>query len=100
MVGWVFIALVLLAIYIVFELMKVKHGVFSIFLIVILLLFLLSLVFVFRNNHPDLNTFGGIKDAAGVYVDWLGLTWNNFRSLTGNAAKTDWNVNKTKSKTK
>ena len=100
MVGWVFIVLVLVVIYMIFETMRLRHGIVSIILIIFLLFFLLSLVFVFKDRQIDLNSFGGIKDATKTYFDWLALTWNNFRGLTGNAGKVDWKGNETKAKTK
>ena len=98
MVGWVFIVLILIVIYVLFELMRFKHGIFSIILIIVLLFFLLSLVFVFKDKQVDLNSFGGIQDAVGVYFDWIALTWNNFGALTGNAGNINWNGNGTKTK--
>ena len=100
MVSWIFIALVVLVVYIIFELMMAKHGIITLVVIIFLILFLLSLVFVFKNRAVDLDSFGGIKNATSVYFDWLALTWNNFRTLTGNAAKTEWTVNSSKSKPK
>lgn len=90
MVSWIFIVLVLVAIYIIFELIKFKHGIFSILTIILIVLFLLSLFFVFKDRGVDLNNWTGIKNSVKIYFDWFSLAWHNTKAVTGNAISMNW----------
>lgn len=78
------------AIWIIIEVKRLKHKVFAIFLIVLILFTYLSFSHVVKKNDVDLKTIPGIYDGGKLYLSWLGGIFGNFKSITTNAIKMDW----------
>ena len=90
--------IVVVAIWIFGEFKRSGHK-FTIFLIILLLVFLvLSATFVFRSKPVDYQSVSGIFAAGKLYFVWLGTAFNNVKVVTSNAIHMDWtNVNQTAS---
>ena len=81
------------AIWVVLEVKRLKHKLFAIFLIGLVLFGYLSFSYTMRNNNIDLTTISGLFDASKIYLSWLAGAFDNIKFLTANAVKMDWSGN-------
>jgi len=90
------IAVLLIAIWVIFEVKRFRHKLFAIFLIVLILFTYLSFTAVLKGKDVDIKTVLGLKEAGSLYVSWLGSIFGNLRSITTHAVDMDWkHVNET-----
>jgi len=86
-----FIILVLIiGIWVIIEVKRMKHKLFAIFLIGLILLLYISSSFVFRGHDVKWNTIPGVVEGANLYFSWLGSVFINLKSITGYAVDMDW----------
>ncbi|MFA5953138.1 MAG: hypothetical protein WC812_00950 [Candidatus Pacearchaeota archaeon] len=91
-IAFVVLAILIVGIWVVIEAKRMKHKLFAIFLIVLILVTYISFASVLRNNNVDLKTSGGIVTAGKLYFSWLGGIFGNLKSVTNYAVKQDWKV--------
>lgn len=84
------IGVLIAAIWVVIEVKRLKHKLFAILLIFLILFTYLSFTHVMRSNDVDLTSVSGMIDAGGLYVSWLGSIFSNFKTITANAINMDW----------
>lgn len=89
----------IIVIWIFIEVKRLKHKLFAILLIVMILFFYISLTITIRGQEIDLKTIPGIKQASKVYFAWMGSIFTNIKTLTANAIKMDWSGSETPPKT-
>ena len=93
MVSWILIGLLVLAVIIVSKFIHfrhIKHRITAIVLILLLFFAYATFTSVIKSNSIDVKTPSGVFEAAKVYVSWLGLAFNNMKTLTGNVIQMDW----------
>ncbi|PIN91190.1 hypothetical protein COU57_01505 [Candidatus Pacearchaeota archaeon CG10_big_fil_rev_8_21_14_0_10_32_14] len=97
--NWIVIAVVaaviLVAFYLLTELKRMKHKFFAVFVILVIVLFIGTAYFVFKDRPLDLNSFEGFKDASKVYMTFLGSAFDNTKTITSNAIRMDWSAKNT-----
>ncbi len=89
------IAALIIAIWIIVEIKRMRHKIFAIFLIALVLFLYISSTFVFKGHDIDFKTFSGISTATNLYFSWLGSIFGNIKSITTSAIKMDWKGNAT-----
>jgi D-alanyl-lipoteichoic acid acyltransferase DltB (MBOAT superfamily) len=89
------ICVLVIAIWLIFESKRMKHKIFAILLIGLVLFSYFSFVFVFKGKEIDYTSFDGIQDAATMYFSWLGTIFVNFKTITTKAINMDWSGNET-----
>jgi hypothetical protein len=90
------VAVLLIAIWVIFEVKRFRHKLFAIFLIVLILFTYLSFTAVLKGKDVDLKTTSGLREAGSLYVAWLGSIFGNLRSITTHAVDMNWkSVNET-----
>ncbi len=89
------VAILIIAIWVVIEMKRMRHKMFAIFLIGLILFSYLSFSFVFKNHEVNLTSIDGIRDAGGLYFSWLGGIFVNLKSITSKAIDMEWKGNKT-----
>ena len=87
------VAVLIVLIWVVVEVKRMKHKVFAIVLIALILLTYFSFSSVFRGKDVDLRSIPGIVEAGKIYLSWLGGIFSNFRTLTGNVVDMNWKSN-------
>ncbi len=95
MVAWILIGLALVAVIVVSKLIHfkhLKHRLTAIFLILLLFFAYSTFSGVVKSNSIDIKTASGIFQAVKIYSSWLGLAFNNVKTITGNAIHMDWSV--------
>ncbi len=94
MVNWWFIAALFVAGLLLAKARHLKHKLFAILAVLLILFFYLTLPKVIGDRNVDLKTFDGIVVTVKLYFAWLNYAFGNVRSLTGNAIQMDWVGNK------
>jgi hypothetical protein len=84
------IAVLIIAIWLVVELKRMRHKLFALFLIGLILFLYISATFVFKGQEIEWGTASGATKAANVYLSWLGSIFGNMKSITSYAIKMDW----------
>lgn len=87
------IAVLIIAIWVVIEVKRLKHKIFAVFLIALILFSYLSAAIIFRGQDVDFKTPSGIIGAGKIYFSWLVSISGNFMKITSNAIKMDWGAN-------
>jgi hypothetical protein len=82
-------------IYLVFELKRMKHKLFAFFLIALILFGFFSFNLVFKGEEIPMNNITDFGNAAKLYFGWAGYIFNNVKVVTTNAIQMDWNGNET-----
>ncbi len=89
------IAGLIIAIWVVIEIKRLKHKIFAIFLIALILFTYVSFSLTLKSHNLDLKTVSGIMTASKLYFSWLGSLFVNLKTLTANVIKMDWSGNDT-----
>jgi len=93
------VAVAVIAIWIIIEAKRLKHKIFAIFLIALILFTYISFTVVLKNTDTDLKTVSGLVTAGKLYGIWVGNIIKNMKSVTTYASQQDWNnmnnINKT-----
>lgn len=79
-------------IWITSEIRKIKHKIWALFLIILIIFGYISFTVTTKNHDLDLRSFSGIMQAFKIYFSWLGNIFGNIKSLTGSAVQMDWSV--------
>lgn len=72
------------------EFQKIKHKLWAVILIGLLLFAYLSFVIVLKDKDIDYKSPTGLIQASKVYFSWLGSVLGNFRVITSHAINLDW----------
>jgi len=95
MVNWIFIALIILAVFLFFKITSFRYERWWTYSIAILLIFVLFSFFnVVRTNQIDLDSFEGFVSGVKAYAYWIADFGKSTASITGKVTAFDWNVSK------
>lgn len=93
MVNWVFIGLIVLAIYLFFKITSFRYEKWWTYSIAIILIFLLFSFFnVVRTNQIDVASPNGFMSGLKAYFSWLVHFGKTTASVTGKVSFFNWNV--------
>lgn len=90
--SWLIVVVGLLAIFLFVKLMNRGQDVWSYFVVIIAIFFLLTLAYVSTQPGINLTTFDGWVELGRLYLNWLGRLGANAGKITGNAIQLDWKV--------
>ena len=82
-------------IFVFVKLKYIKHKLSWIIVLVLILLFYIGFLASTAGQDLDFNTFEGSQTAIKLYLTWLGQSFDNLRTLTGQAINLDWGTNST-----
>ncbi len=83
----------IIAIWIFAEIKRVKHKIFAIAIILMLLFFYFSFTSVFKNRNIDFMSIDGLVIASEIYFSWITSFFGNIKTITSNALKIDFEKN-------
>ncbi len=89
------IGILVIAIWIIIEAKRMRHKIFAIFLIALILFSYISASIIFKGQDIDLKSIPGVITASKIYFSWLGSVFNNLKQITTKVIKMDWGTNKT-----
>ena len=90
MISWVIIAILVVFALFALKVNKMRHGIWIIVIILLVLFLYVSVTLIYSNNKVELNTSEGIFQAGKVYLGWLGNGFQNLKVIMGNVIKMDW----------
>lgn len=90
MVNWIFIFALLVVGLLLAKVKHLKHKSLAVFLALIVLFFCLTVPPAVKNSDVNFKTFSGVAETFKLYFVWLGHSFGNVKTLTGNAIKMDW----------
>jgi hypothetical protein len=91
-IGVIVVSVLILGIWILIEVKRMRHKFFAIFLILLILFTYVSFSITMKNNDVNLKTIDGLTKATKLYFLWLGSAFGNMKSITTNAVKMDWSA--------
>lgn len=86
----IIIGVLVASIWVIIEIKRMKHKLFAIFLIALILFTYVSFSVTLKSHDIDYKSVSGITEAGKLYFSWLGSMFGNMRSITTNAIKMDW----------
>ena len=89
------LAVLIAAIWIIVELKRLRHKLFAIFLIALVLFTYISFTITLRGQDIDYTTISGVMEAGKLYFSWLGFVFGNLKTMTIHAIQMDWKGNQT-----
>jgi len=92
------ILVLVFAIFLFVKLKYIKHKITWIVVLFLMLIFYLGFLASISGQELDLNTLQGSETAIKLYFGWMGQSFDNVKSLTGQATKLDWGTNATEIK--
>lgn len=94
-VGWVFVGIVILVIFVVVALVKKRQSMATAVVTFASIFFVLSIGYVFIINDVQMNSFSSIADGTKIYFNWLYSAFGKAVDITSYAIKQDWTANST-----
>ncbi len=91
------IAVIVVFIWVSVELKRLRHKLFAIFLIGLIILGYLSTLIAFKGQEVDLTTVSGLVRASKIYFAFLSAISSNLLVITSNAIHMDWTTPPTNS---
>jgi len=90
MVNWIIIIILVVVGMIALKMTNIKHKIFIVLLIALVLFLYASSSVVNNDNDLDFSSVKGISHASGIYLGWLANGFHNVKGLAGNAIGMDW----------
>jgi len=84
------ISVLIIAIWVIIEIKRLRHKVFAIFLIALILFTYVSFMVVLKDQNVDLKTVSGLTTATKLYFSWMFSVFGNLKSITTHAIDMDW----------
>jgi len=94
-IALIVVGILIAAIWIFIEFKRLRHKLFAIFLIILILLAYVSLSYTFKGQVINFRTVEGWETAGKIYFSFLGNIFGNFKTITSDAIKMDWSKNET-----
>ena len=95
MIYWIVIAALVILGFIFIKMMHIKHKVYLILLIILILFVYVSATKVLSGQNFDFKSSSDVGKAVKLYFSWLGGVAGNFKNMVANAIKLDWRLNET-----
>jgi hypothetical protein len=89
------VAILVIGIWVLIEIKRMRHKVFAIILIALILFSYISASLIFKGQNIDYKTVPGLLQATKIYFSWLGSVFINLKSITTHAVQMNWGVNQT-----
>jgi hypothetical protein len=87
------ILLVIVAIGIFMEIIRFRHKVVILLLIVLIIFAYFTFSNTMIKKDIDLKTFEGVKEGSQLYLSWLVSSIKNVKTFTANAVDEGWSIN-------
>lgn len=89
------VAILVIGIWIIIEIKRLRHKLFAIFLIALVLFAYISFTYALKGQDVDFKTVPGLVKGTKIYFSWLGSVFGNLKSISTYAVKQDWRINET-----
>jgi len=89
------ISVLVILVWLLLEFKRLKHRIFALFIIFLILFVYFTGLFVFKDTTIDYKSVPGLVSASKVYFSWVLSISGNFKTITSNAVGLDWKGNVT-----
>ncbi|PIN77203.1 hypothetical protein COV15_02840 [Candidatus Woesearchaeota archaeon CG10_big_fil_rev_8_21_14_0_10_34_12] len=89
------IAILIAAVWVFFKLKVIQHKFLLLFLIFLIVASFFSFRFAFKGEDISIKNPSDVGKISKLYFSWLTSAFNNFKTLTNQAIKMNWEGNKT-----
>lgn len=89
------LCIIVVGIWVLIEVKRLKHKIFAIFLIGLILFSYFSFAAIFGESDINFKSIDGITEAGQIYFSWIYSLFGNFKTITTNAISMNWGVNET-----
>jgi hypothetical protein len=87
------VCIVIAFVWILIEVKRLKHKLFAIFLIGLILFSYFSFSAIFDGSDINFKSTDGLMQAGKIYFSWMYSVFGNFKVITTNAIKMNWKSN-------
>lgn len=87
---FIIMATLIVAIWLIIEVKRMKHKLFAIFLIGLIILAYLGFVITLSKQDIDYTSTSGLSYAGKIYFSWFSGIFSKMKSITGYAIGLDW----------
>ena len=91
----ILICVAIVAILILVRIKKLKHELFAVFLIAVILFGVFSFSLAFKGKNVSINDMPSLEKAVKIYFSWFGNAVSNAKVITGQIVKMNWQGNRT-----
>ena len=83
----------IVGIWVFVEVKRLRHKLFAMFLIGLILFSYISFIAVIKGQDIDMKTVPGFIEAGKLYFVWLGGVFSNIKTITSHTIHMDWSLN-------
>lgn len=87
------VSAIIVLIWVLIEIKRIKHKIFAIFLVGMIIFFYWGAIVVFQGQAFDFSSFSGISEASKIYFSWLLSVFDNLKTVTAGVIQLDWGTN-------
>ena len=91
-IGFFIMAALIAGIWVFIEFKRLRHKIFAIVLMVLIIFTYVSFSVTIKNHDLDMKTASGWLSAGKLYFSWLGSVFHNTKYITAQAVKLDWSA--------
>lgn len=91
-IAFMVVAVLIIGIWILIELKRLRHKMFALFLIGLILFLYITMSFTFKDQNINFESTDGIIKAGKIYFAWIGSAFQNVKTISGNALNMDWST--------
>ena len=84
------VVVLIIAVWVIIEIKRLRHKIFAIFLIALILFTYISFAVTLKGQDIDFKTIPGMITATKLYFSWLASAFQNLKSITTQAIRLDW----------
>lgn len=84
------VAVLVVGIWVLIEIKRLKHKLFAMFLIGLIIFTYVTFTVSLKGKDVDLKTIPGVINAGKLYASWLGTLFTNAKTITAYAVKQNW----------
>lgn len=94
--SWIWIIILIALVIIAFiKFKELGHKTKFFLLALLVIMFLMTVSYVYLQTKPDLTNYSGLKMFGHSYLSWLASLGGNMKGITGYAVQQDWGINRT-----
>ena len=90
---WLLYGIIILIMFLLIKVVMKKQAIATKLALFLFILIILTVGYVYMSYDQEINSVNDLFDFGGVYFSWLGSSFHNFKSITGDVTQKDWSIN-------
>ncbi|PIN78183.1 hypothetical protein COV15_00050 [Candidatus Woesearchaeota archaeon CG10_big_fil_rev_8_21_14_0_10_34_12] len=92
--NWLIIGILIVMVLVVIKIRYISHKTAIVALLILSLLFYVSFSKVISDEGINLKSLSGLDQAGKIYAGWVVKSFDNLKTVTGEATRLDWGIAK------